>query len=336
MLHLRLIVPEAVAADVLGYLHGDAAVTNVVSLPGAALEPAGDLILADVAREGASEVLDCLRQLGLEKDGSIALESVDVSLSEVARAASKAAPGHGADGVVWEEVEARTHEETTLSITYLVFMTVATMIAGIAVVLDQPILIIGAMVVGPEFGPLAGLCVALVQRQAAMAVRSAVALLVGFPVGMLGTILLTWAMTSWGLLSEKQLLGRSPAHLVHLAARRHLLDRRVPRRRGRDPLADLGEVGSVGRRADLGDDRAGRRERRGGDRVRGLGGSVRLRRPACPQRERDRRGRHVDAGDPAILVVAPGNAGAPHRPCVGRRRQVRRAPPVGLERSRRD
>lgn len=210
MLHLRLIVPAPVTADVLGYLHGDAAVTNVVSLPGAAKEPAGDLILADVAREGASEVLNCLRELGLEQDGSIALDSVDVSLSEVARAASKATPGHGADGVVWEEVEARTHEETTLSVTFLVFMTVATMIAGIGVVLDQPILIIGAMVVGPEFGPLAGLCVALVQRQSAVAARSAVALLVGFPVGMLGTILLTWAMTSWDLLTKEQLLDDRP------------------------------------------------------------------------------------------------------------------------------
>jgi uncharacterized hydrophobic protein (TIGR00271 family) len=210
MLHLRLIVPPPAAADVLGYLHGDAAVTNIVQLPGAAVEPPGDLILADVAREGASAVLACLRELGVDQDGSIAAESVDLSLSEVARQASKAAPGHGSDGVVWEEVEARTHEETTLSITYLAFMVVATMIAGIGVLLDQPILIVGAMVVGPEFGPLAGLCVALVQRQAALAARSAAALLVGFPVGMLGAVLLTWAMTAGDVVSKEQLLADRP------------------------------------------------------------------------------------------------------------------------------
>jgi uncharacterized hydrophobic protein (TIGR00271 family) len=39
----------------------------------------------------------------------------------------------------------------------------------------------GAMVVGPEFGPLAGICVALVTRQLALAKRSFVALAVGFP-----------------------------------------------------------------------------------------------------------------------------------------------------------
>ena len=49
--------------------------------------------------------------------------------------------------------------------------------------LDTPILIIGAMVVGPEFGPLAGLSVALVQRRRDLAMRSATALAVGFPLG---------------------------------------------------------------------------------------------------------------------------------------------------------
>jgi uncharacterized hydrophobic protein (TIGR00271 family) len=199
MLHLRLIVPADLAEDVLEFLRGDAAVTNVVVLRGAAQEPAGDVLLCDVAREGASAVLETLRELGVDKRGSIAVENVDISLSEAARQAAKAAPGHHSDAVVWEEVEARTHEETTLSVSYLVFMTVATMIAGIGVLLDQPILIVGAMVVGPEFGPLAGLCVALVQRRAQVALRSSTALLVGFPVGMLGTVLLTWLMTWWGL-----------------------------------------------------------------------------------------------------------------------------------------
>ncbi|HEU4907620.1 MAG TPA: hypothetical protein VFT17_02020, partial [Propionibacteriaceae bacterium] len=51
-------------------------------------------------------------------------------------------------------------EETRLSITYLCLMIVATGIAGIGVMLDQPILIVGAIVVGPEFGPLVAFCIA--------------------------------------------------------------------------------------------------------------------------------------------------------------------------------
>jgi uncharacterized hydrophobic protein (TIGR00271 family) len=55
------------------------------------------------------------------------------------------------------------------------------MIAAVGIVTDQVVLIIGAMVVGPEFGPIAGLCVALISRRGRLAARSGIALAVGFP-----------------------------------------------------------------------------------------------------------------------------------------------------------
>jgi uncharacterized hydrophobic protein (TIGR00271 family) len=70
------------------------------------------------------------------------------------------------------------------------------MIAAVGILTDSIILIIGAMVVGPEFGPLAALCVALVQRRLDFARRSAVALAVGFPAAILasylGTLVFRW------------------------------------------------------------------------------------------------------------------------------------------------
>jgi uncharacterized hydrophobic protein (TIGR00271 family) len=51
----------------------------------------------------------------------------------------------------------------------------------VGIFLDTPILIIGAMVVGPEFGPIAGVCVAVAGRRRDLATRSGVALAVGFP-----------------------------------------------------------------------------------------------------------------------------------------------------------
>jgi uncharacterized hydrophobic protein (TIGR00271 family) len=67
-------------------------------------------------------------------------------------------------------------------------MILATLIAALGILTYSQILIIGAMVVGPEFGPLAGLCVALVQRRLELARRSATALLVGFPLAIGGTV----------------------------------------------------------------------------------------------------------------------------------------------------
>ena len=210
MLHLRIISPADRTDRVERLLHDDVAATHVVVLPGVARDPDGDLITCDVAREGASKLLEGLRGLGLEQDGSIMMESVDVSLSRSADRAERRAPGFGVDAVVWEQIEQATGEESRLSVAFLVFMAVATVIAGIGVLLDQPILIVGAMVVGPEFGPLAALCVGLVRGRAALAGRAVVALAVGFPVGMAITVLSTWLLDAAGLISKDMLLGDRP------------------------------------------------------------------------------------------------------------------------------
>ena len=210
MLHLRIISPPDRTARVEHLLADSVAVTHVVVLPGVARDPAGDLITCDVAREGASDLIEKLRDLGIERDGSIMLERVDATLSRSADRAERRAPGFGVDAVVWEEVEHTTAEESTLSAAYLIFMSVATVIAGIGVLLDQPILIVGAMVVGPEFGPLAGLCVGLVRGRPALARRAAVALAVGFPVGVAVTVLTTWLLDLAGLVERSMLLADRP------------------------------------------------------------------------------------------------------------------------------
>ena len=183
MIHLRIVAPEKEAHQALEILLGSPAVLNVVHLHAASKKPDGDLILCDVAREEASVIIGDLKELEIPRVGSIVVEQIETALSDAAVAAEKAAPGLPSDAVVWEEVEQRTSENTELSISFVAFMVLAMQIGAVGIVLDQPILIVGAMVVGPEFGPLAGLSVALVQRRAGLARRSLAALGVGFPVG---------------------------------------------------------------------------------------------------------------------------------------------------------
>jgi uncharacterized hydrophobic protein (TIGR00271 family) len=210
VLHLRIIVAPGRRAGVERVLRAAPAVTHVVVLPGAATQPPGDLVLADVVREGASDVLTALRDLGVEEDGAIVMENVDVALSRYADRAARRTPGLGVDSVVWEEIEHRTGEETELSGAYLAFLIVATVIAGIGVLLDQPILIVGAMVVGPEFGPLAALCVGAVQGRWRLVRRSLTALAVGFPVAMAVTVGSTWLLDAAGLVTREMLTGPRP------------------------------------------------------------------------------------------------------------------------------
>jgi len=185
MIHLRIVAPEEAAHKALEILYGSPAVLNVVHLHAAAKKPDGDVIICDVAREEASVIIGDLKELDIPRVGSIVVENIETALSDAAEAAEKAAPGLPSDAVVWEEVEQRTSENTELSVSFLAFMVLAMQIGAVGILLDQPILIVGAMVVGPEFGPLAGLSVALVQRRADLARRSFTALGVGFPMGVL-------------------------------------------------------------------------------------------------------------------------------------------------------
>ncbi|MGX5184841.1 DUF389 domain-containing protein [Streptomyces avermitilis] len=210
MLHLRLITPSGTTDDVVRLIESTVGTTHLVVLPGAARNPAGDVVMCDVAREAGDELIAGLRRLGLDRTGSIAVENIDLSLSKRADDAEDEAPGEGADAVLWEHLEGATHEESTLSITYVAFLTLATMIAACGVVLDNAILIVGAMAVGPEFGPLAGFCTALVQRAPRLALRSLIALLVGFAVALLVTVGFTYLMDAVDLFSAVKLDAERP------------------------------------------------------------------------------------------------------------------------------
>ena len=185
MIHLRIVATEGRAEPALELLEDSGSVCNVILLEGAARKPEGDVILCDVAREDASVIIDDLRELGIPETGSISMEYIDTQISKAAERAVEHAPGLPSDAVIWEDVEHRSEEMTELSLSFMAFMVIAMLIAAVGILLDQPILIVGAMVVGPEFGPLAGLCVAIVEKRPTLVRRSLLALAVGFPVGIL-------------------------------------------------------------------------------------------------------------------------------------------------------
>ncbi|ARZ69485.1 DUF389 domain-containing protein [Streptomyces sp. HU2014] len=210
MLHLRMMTPADRTEEVVALVEKTVGVTHLAVLTGAARSPRGDIVLCDVAREAADGLLGELRAAGLPEWGSVSVDDIGLMLSRRADAAEEAAPGDGADAVVWESLVEETHEESTLTVTFLAFLTVATMLAACGVIMDSAILIVGAMAVGPEFGPLAGLCTAIVRRAPRLAWRSMAALLVGFPVAMALTggfsVLMDWV----GLFHEARFLADRP------------------------------------------------------------------------------------------------------------------------------
>lgn len=211
MMHLRLIVPPGLEQDVRSCLTRTVGVVHVAVLAGTSRDPEGTLVLCDVAREAADGLLVSLRALGLAEHGAVVMTDAGLVLSRVADRAEQEAPGEGADAVVWEAVSDITSEESRLSVTYLAFMVVATMIAACGVMIDNAILIVGAMAVGPDFGPLAGVCVAVVRRERGPALRSLVALFGGFFTAIVLTWLFSLAMQAMGLFTRELFEKPHPA-----------------------------------------------------------------------------------------------------------------------------
>lgn len=204
VLHLRIVVPSYQSEHALELLDNTPSVCNLVYLERAARRPEGDVILCDVAREDASVIIADLRELDIDKEGSIAVEEIDSEISEAASLAERSAGARGGDPVVWEQLNTRTSESVELTTSFLLYMVLAMLLAAIGICFDQPILIVGAMVVGPEFGPISGVCVALVSREPELARRSIKALVIGFPLGIVVTYLASELLL---------LVGQLPAHI---------------------------------------------------------------------------------------------------------------------------
>lgn len=203
MVHLRIVSPRRHSPNVLELLDDSDSVVNVVHIKDVVMKPAGDLILCDVASRDVSLLIADLRELDIDRDGSIAIEEID---AEIGGATSdmyrRRRDDIGSDPVVWENVSRRTSENVELSHSFLIFMALAMQIAAVGIYFNQPILIVGAMVVGPDFGPIAGVCVALVQRDWRLARRSARALAVSIPLGVALCFLTTVLLREFGALPD--------------------------------------------------------------------------------------------------------------------------------------
>ncbi|MGH3564969.1 MAG: DUF389 domain-containing protein [Pseudonocardia sp.] len=205
MLALRVICPAACTDAVRDLLLAEPGVAHVTVAPGVAVHPPGDLVEAVITRESADALLGGLSRLGIDHNGAIMLDTLDTVLSDTADAAQEAAPGDPSDAVIWDDVIARTGEESRFSISFLVFLTIACLLAAIGVITNSPVTIVGAMVLGPEFGPLAAVAVGAVLRRGDLVRRGVFALGAGFPLAMATTAVVAMVFDATGLLSTDQL-----------------------------------------------------------------------------------------------------------------------------------
>ena len=198
-MHLRLIVPREAAGRVLDHLAGHPGVAHLVHLPTVSTSPPGEVVLCDVVREAANEVVEWLQDEGVHRGGAISVEALETVVSDAAAAAERRVPGHADDALVWEELDARARGDSCVTPSFLVFMAIAAVIAGVGILLDAPILIVGAMVVGPEYGPLSALCIGVLRRRRHTVIGAVWTLAAGLAAASAASLVATLAFRATGL-----------------------------------------------------------------------------------------------------------------------------------------
>lgn len=129
-------------------------------------------------RDAVNDLTKALISLGVPKVGSIQILEPGTWVSERALKAEQESPD--ADNVVWPEVVEQAYEQSKITPVFLAFITMATLLAAIAVITDSPILVIGAMVLGPEFMAVIALGLALVRKRHELLRQAARTLVLGF------------------------------------------------------------------------------------------------------------------------------------------------------------
>lgn len=203
LVHLRLTVPPPLADDVRRLLVDHDHTTNVTVQTGASLKPAGDVVEADVAREAAAALVDDLQTLGLHESGGIVLTTPTGTPFRAARDLAAAAPGHPDDAVLWDSVEAAAYAGATPTLSYHVFLVVAVALAAVAVITDSSVLVVGAMVVGPEFSAIAALCAGILLWRPRLVLRSLLLLVLGFLVAIAAVTVLALVARGTGLIDAE-------------------------------------------------------------------------------------------------------------------------------------
>jgi uncharacterized hydrophobic protein (TIGR00271 family) len=186
MLHVRVVSQDAATSRLVALLSQQSGVRAVVVQAGAANLPPGDLVSFDVSVAAANPVLRTLRELGIDAAGAISVERIDAAPVPRARR-----HGHGPlrreVAPVWELVEAAIRDGEAYAPSFYVLLAIAGLIGAVGILTNSQILIVAAMVVGPEYSAIIAVALGISEKNS-RAVRDG---LLALSFGFLGAIAVT-------------------------------------------------------------------------------------------------------------------------------------------------
>jgi uncharacterized hydrophobic protein (TIGR00271 family) len=211
MLHVSAVYPAALSAQVVSRLLAARGVTNLVVQQDAGVLPDGDAISFDVHEDAANPVLSGLRGLGLDDGATISVVHLDAALTAQGRARRRERPGklsvlRPESAPVWDLVTARIESGGDYAPSFYVLLALAGLIGAVGLLTNSGILIVGAMVVGPEYAAIIAVALGMTRRDRQAVMSGLGALGVGFAVAIASTLL-------FGLVIRAS--GATPAPFLH-------------------------------------------------------------------------------------------------------------------------
>ena len=210
MLHVRVVSPSSITGPLLDRLAVVSGIQNLIVLSGAARRPDGDAVFFDVHDSAANLAFRALRDLGLDRDGPIAVEQVDASLTGTARAGGGIGSPAREIAPVWEMVEATIRAGAVYSPSFFALLAVAGLIAAVGILTNSQILIVGAMVVGPEYNAIIAVALGISQRDRGAVRDGLLALVAGFFAAIVVTFAFGVVVRASGKAPELFLTGLRP------------------------------------------------------------------------------------------------------------------------------
>src|SRR5215831_11488835 len=153
MLRVRVVSPAGLTDALLERLTAAPGVRSVVVLREAAYRPEGDAVHFELSDGAANPVFRELRALGLARQGSISVERVDATLTAAGTAGETGALRRET-APVWEMVEAIIRGGAVYAPSFYGLLIIAGLIGAVGILTNSQILIVGAMVVGPEYNAI--------------------------------------------------------------------------------------------------------------------------------------------------------------------------------------
>jgi uncharacterized hydrophobic protein (TIGR00271 family) len=207
---VRLTCAPEQTADLVGSLTADPGVRNLVVLPGMSRCPDGDSVQFDLLVASANPVLLRLRELGQGDRGPATIQVVDTAIGDPEMRAGRRRWHQPETAPVWEVSEGRIRGEATYAPSFFLLLVIAGLIAGVGILTNSQILIVAAMVVGPEYSAIVAVALGI-DKLDWPAIRTGLeALGIGFSAAIIATLAFAVCVRATGKTPEPYLAGIRP------------------------------------------------------------------------------------------------------------------------------